>query len=506
MRKEVTDWDLGMKIKVLLTNRSAQLVKPYPESQLREIFGFVKPGSYFNPLYQKRDSEGKRLYSGLYSFLKYDRVPSGLFLAIKDSIEKDYEVKFKIDYARKKPKFKKLKTIGRSDRRYQNKCILAMKKASRVGGIILCATGTGKTYIAGKYFKSLIGTGVFIVDELGLLQQAQEELSLHLGEKVGYIGNMQYKPQRITVATAQTLHRHRQDPKFKKWHKSLDVVIIDELHEMLGKRNHEIVSNIKPKACFGLTATLQLNKKPVRMKAHALSGPVIYKFPLEEGVKKKYLSPGVVIGVTVTKAGHKNLKYWEDYDSVVACNKEFNIMVCKLIRRAHTNGKYILQLVKRPKHVRILSRRLQDIPHGTAHGEVRVRDRLKAKRKFENKKLRLLVANQVFKKGTNIKRVDLILDAANMPSANDAQQKYGRGVRLCDNKRGLIYIDIGFKNPEGVTKNSFNYNRFVPATRKRRNALRKLNIPVYEMDWNGSAREVLEFAERKLTKLLSQGT
>lgn len=96
----------------------------------------------------------------------------------------------------------------------------------------------------------------------------------------------------------------------------------------------------------------------------------------------------------------------------------------------------------------------------------------------------------------------MIIDAANMPSPEDAKQKYGRGVRLCNKKDGLVYIDIGFKNPEGINKKSYSYNRFAKATRIRRRALMQLGIPVYTIKWNGSGTEVVKYALRKLEKEL----
>jgi superfamily II DNA or RNA helicase len=483
-----------MKIRVLLKNRYAEFIRPYPD-ELKDIFSYLAPGSFFNPLVRKH------IWDGKISFLKYDRVPTGLFLEMRDKIEAEWDVKFKIYDERVWPSFHRHR--DESDRPFQNKCVRRMRKASNTGGIILVATGAGKTYIAGKYFAELKGTGVFIVDELGLLQQAQDELSRVLGERVGYIGNMKFKPERITVATAQTLHLHRFDKKFKPWHKTLQVVIIDELHEMMGKRNHAIVSNIKPKVCIGLTATLRLNKKPIRMKAMALTGPVIYKFPLSKGVEKKYMTPGIAVFVEITKPGHSHLQFWEDYDKLVAKSGKFNKIIEKIIKAGVKYDKYILQLLKRPKHVRVVSKRLRRIPHAVAYGAVRVRDRVAAKQQFENKFIRLLIANSVFKKGTNLKRVDMIIDGANMPSQDDAQQKYGRGVRLCANKSGLMYIDIGFKNPDGVNKKSFNYNRFAKATKRRRSALKQLGIPVFTIPWNGSGTEVVKYAMRKLKKELS---
>lgn len=491
-----------MQVRVNLTNRYARFRGPYPKKGFRRLFGYKDPSAYFTPQFRRRDSEGKRIWDGIKTFLAYDRVPAGLFVSLRREIERKWDIDFKVRDLRERPDFDDLDEDYISDRKYQNACVATMRDHSDMGGIIINATGTGKTRIAGMYFKALNGSGVFIVDELGLLDQAQKELEKFLGERVGNIGNMQFKPRRITVATAQTLHRHRHDPKFEPWIKKLDVMIIDEIHDMLGKRNHEIVSSYRPKACFGLTATLQMKKASVRVKAQALTGPLIYTFPLAKGVSEKVLSPGIAVLVRITRGGYPDEDHWTAYDKMIAKSNRYNTVVEKLARVGLQKKKHIMLLVHRPKHVKILSKRFKDVPHKVAKGDVRVRDRILAKEEFESKKLKMLIANQVFKKGTNLKIVDMIIDAASRPSFNDAAQKYGRGVRLCDKKVGLLYFDIGFKNPPDVDHHSFNFNRFAKGGRVRKRSLLSQNIPVYTVDWKDNPKFIVKFAIRKLEQLV----
>jgi superfamily II DNA or RNA helicase len=228
-----------------------------------------------------------------------------------------------------------------------------MVKASNVGGLIINATGTGKTRIAGMYFQRLEGYGVFIVDELTLLDQARKELSKFLGEKVGIIGDMKFKPRRITVATIQTLHKHRYDKGYDKWRRQLEVIFIDEIHLALNRRNLNTVSRIPVKAIFGLTATLELNKKDVRLRATALAGPVIYEYPLDKGVKEKYLTPGVVVGVDIVEdAPDMKMEYRDLYDLMVADNRLWNEVIARLVEVGYEKGKHILVIVERVKHLK----------------------------------------------------------------------------------------------------------------------------------------------------------
>src|SRR5262245_34854775 len=159
------------------------------------------------------------------------------------------------------------------------------------GGLVLSPTGSGKTFIVGMYFKHLVGRGVFIVDELTLLHQAKEELEKVLGERVGTVGESKYRPRRITVATIQTLQLHTGDPEFDEWKSKIRAMVIDEVHLHLNKRTKEVLNDIQPRVVFGLTATLELQKKHIRMAAHAMCGRVIFDYNLKEATEEKFLTP-----------------------------------------------------------------------------------------------------------------------------------------------------------------------------------------------------------------------
>ena len=82
---------------------------------------------------------------------------------------------------------------------------------------------------------------LFVVDQINLLYQTKKEMEMWLSKyagkkvKVGVVGNSKYTPERVTSATIQTLNAHKKDPKFLKWFKSVQVVIIDEVHVQMAQ-------------------------------------------------------------------------------------------------------------------------------------------------------------------------------------------------------------------------------------------------------------------------------
>jgi superfamily II DNA or RNA helicase len=500
---------MGKKIRVVLRNRVATFLRPYPADELLRHYSYSFPGARFSKLFNTfiRDVNDKlvldankkpqRLWDGRIKLLKRDQVSSGLFRALKKEMKEKHGVKFKVTYRRKTVATKEgLK----SDRDYQNRCTRKMLAATqRGGGIVLNATGTGKTYILALYASHIVGKVLFVVNALDLLQQAQKEIQERLGEEVGYVGESIFKAKRVTVATIQTLAAHREDPKFHYWLRDLQVMVLDEVHEMVNKQNKQVVAWIQPLAVFGLTATLQLKKKPVRLQTYELCGPVVFNYPISTSVKEGYTSPGVVLQLALDRPIYKDKRYNEDYDRLVIDDPTKTDLIRRLVQYGYVKGWYMVLLVARRRHLKQLSIILQHIPHATAWGEIAVLNRKAAVDKLELGKIRLIIANQVFKKGINIKRLDFGIDAAEQQSSNDTIQKYGRLTRLHPKKKGFIYIDVGSLR-----------NRFEKATGRRKRAFSAEKIPVKRLVLSIAeaaeitAKEIFTQAQKMLDKELKK--
>lgn len=368
---------------------------------------------------------------------------------------------------------------GKSLRPYQESAVSAMIAAAGTGGIVLCATGSGKTFMCAELFRRLTGNGLMIVDELTLLAQAQKEIADYIQEKVGTAGKSKFEPQRITIATVQTLHKHRQKPVFRKWFQKLDIVVIDEIHVALNKRNIDVVQQVGPKAVFGLTATLEMQKPHVAMPACALAGPVIYEYPIQRGITEGFLSRTIILRIEFQDLLHGPAKGYftkvngkktfvagwtpsAEYRYRIVRNRARNSLIEAAVREAVRRGNRVILLLERLAHLRMLSRRLVDIEHRTLSGEVDSTLRTEAMRLMDAGELPLIIANRVFGKGVNVKTVSVVIDATGLPGRNAAMQRLGRGSRKSAGKTGLIYIDIADRG-----------NKFAGAAQSRKQALKE---------------------------------
>jgi superfamily II DNA or RNA helicase len=483
-------------LRVTLRRRWANFeCEPEDYGRLDALFSYRHPRADFIP--SVRFGE----WDGMIHLMRYSRIAVGLFRDRRADIEKMFRVELTEELA---PHLKFRRKADPSLRPYQKKAVKAMMEASDVGGIILSATGSGKTKLAGSYFKRLIGTGVFVVDELALLEQARQEISRAMdGEPVGVVGKSIFDPQRITVATTQTLNKHRRRRDFRAWFRAIDAMIIDELHVQVNRRNFLTVAKILPRAVFGLTATLQLRKPEVELPAKALCGPVIFTYPIKKGVEEGYLCKGRIFIVPF----HDPLKgmapgYWSvfqgkrifieagspmaEYRRHICKNKARNSLVEKLVR-ANPERRTIV-LVERRLHLQILSKRLADLPHAALSGNVNPSTRFKAMGRMDSGELNLILATRVFAKGVDIKTVDCIIDATGKPSRNNVLQRYGRGVRQAVGKKELLFYDIADRG-----------SGFTDAAWARFRALQETGAPIYRLP--NSSASVLAAAKAGKLKL-----
>lgn len=467
------------KVRVILKNRWALFYcDPEIQIRLKKYFRYQPPGFEWTYGYQNGGD-------GYKNFLLRGRVPSGLFLEQQTAIGKRFDLVVENEIV--SPSFVK-GTIDIRD--YQETGLQAMM-SHPTGGLILSATGTGKTRLAAAYFERLVGRGLFIVDELGLLEQTRLAFSQLLAGEIGVVGRGEFHPERITVATIQTLARHQKETEFKKWFASLTAVIIDELHVALNRRNIDIVSKIKPLSVFGLTGTLEMEKLHARIPAVAIAGPPIFKYSAVKGMADGVLSQGLVVHLEGESPRWHPRDSTEDYRVSIVRNWDRNSCIADLVMEGISRGRRPTVMVEAREHLYILEKIFQGkgVRYRALSGKVKAKDRLHAIELLDRGEISLILATRVFGKGIDAESVDLIIDATGLPSGNNAQQRFGRGTRMSEKTRGktLIHIDISDTN-----------GRFLMNARARKEAFKAAGIPQIVLTWTG-APDILSAAEKKLS-------
>lgn len=225
-----------------------------------------------------------------------------------------------------------------------------------------------------------------------------------------------------------------------------DGVLVSNCHTMLRwlekSKNRAIIDQLKPLAVIGLTATLNLNKQDVAMRAYALAGPVCYEYKYAKGREEGYLTKGNVVQVCIPTAVTDSNDPMEDYRTQAVENYELNAAACDLVEEGSKRGFGVILLTDSISQLHQLSDMLQHVRHSLVHGAIPVLERQKHIRMFEAGKLNVLLASKVFKKGIDLPSADCLIDTANRKSPEDAIQKFGRGARLAKGKRFFLYFDL----------------------------------------------------------------
>lgn len=475
-----------VEIRAVRQGRTVRLTPPYPKELIDKLSSYTLPGVWHMPAYHRRRMVRRkingqwrmvheRVWDGKHHFLKEDTLPLGVFQGIIAEAEKqDCQLRLSSPAVHLQPPYPVVDDP--QSRTYQKEAVSAMLMSlcAGQGGLVLAATGTGKTRLAGQFFRSAANEKhLFIVDELTLLHQAQEELSQAACEKVGLIGESRFEPQRITVATIQTLARHYEEAngEFAAWFQGVTVVVVDEVHVQMNRRNFSVVQKLQPSAIFGLTATLELRKKDVRLRAYALCGPVIYEYPLEAGISQGYLAPLNVILVRYPNED-LGLKYLPGYEESIVGNEDRNRLGAEIATEAIIQGHKVILLVDRIKHLERMAHLLRGFNPEVIWGGKTSSERIEAKAKFESGNSRLIITNRVFEKGIDIRSVTVGIDMAAMKSKVKAVQKLGRLARRSEGKKYALYFDIQDQGRDVKGKPG----RFETAANSRRRAYHRAGL------------------------------
>jgi superfamily II DNA or RNA helicase len=466
--------------------------KPYPQDEFKQQMSFRVKGYRFIPAVKNG------MWDGYVSMLKRHTIPTGLYRAIKPELERDHGIEFAESILWNEPP--DWKRTWTSDRAWQNECAAAMIESMPTGGgTIIAATSAGKTAMAALFYSMVEGRHLFVVDQVKLLYQAQADISEYLKEPVGIIGNSEFAPGRVTVATIQTLRSWSKQAKFMAYAGGkLETTIVDEVHTQLASSNFDVVTALRPKARFGLTATLQMDEREVWLKVSSFSGPVIYTYNIVRGIAEGILahsqyhqirfapevSPSQIkvnrdaIKIATEHSGiaPERLDAWQEN---VLNHREKARALRWLVRGFLSRNRYIVILADKHAHIDQITRVLHEFDPMVITGKIKRTAADESIEAFEQGKNRLIIASRVFNKGISIKRIDTIINVGEIEDANTIVQQIGRELRLHDDKNGAIFVDLGTAT-----------GRYRETAQNRLDSVKAAGIPTTLWNWERQRSDI----------------
>lgn len=183
-----------------------------------------------------------------------------------------------------------------------NKVIEAVLRG-RKKMLVVCATGTGKTYEAFQIIWRLWKSGLkkrvlFLADRNSLIDQTMNQDFAPFGENMTKFDNSRFDiAHPIYLSTYQQLITTR-DGQIEYHYKKFpcdffDLVIVDECHRSSANQDsswHEILDYFSDATQIGMTATPKDDADPNRSNI-AYFGEPIYTYSLKQGIEDGFLAP-----------------------------------------------------------------------------------------------------------------------------------------------------------------------------------------------------------------------
>jgi len=327
-------------------------------------------------------------------------------------------------------------------------------------GLVVMATGTGKTFLSAFDFAQLDGQrALFVAHRQEILDQAADTWRrVHPDRTIGRMVGADRTPDAdLLFASVQTLSRAEHLRTFDPTH--FDYVVIDEFHHAAASSYRKLLAHFTPRFLLGLTAT------PDRMDGAALlelcgDNPVA-RIGLVEGIQRGRLVPFAYHGVADTL----------DFATIPWRSGRFD--AAELTARSNTRARADQALREYRKHApdgrrctlvfccsvahadymaAFLSE--HGVPCVAVHSQPSSAPRADSLRRLASGDLEAICAVDVFNEGVDIPDVNVIVMLRPTDSPIVFLQQLGRGLRpgRTLDKPALVVVDFIGNHRSFLTK------------------------------------------------------
>lgn len=327
------------------------------------------------------------------------------------------------------------------------------RKLGNRKGLVVAATGTGKTYLAAmdikNFFEKKEKKFLFLAHREELLENAIlvcKKIMKITENKIGRIfGGKKEIEKKIVFATVQSLQNNYLE--FSKNY--FDYIVIDEFHHSSAKSYTKIINYFNPKFLLGLTAT------PERMDGKDILELCDYNLVGEMGLKRAMeqdlIAPFHYFGINdetfdYEKIPYKNGKYQEDILVKNLSNNKRVDYIIEKIKKIGFDGKNMscIAFCENINHANFMNENFNKNGYISEILTSRTSkfEREKILENFKNKKIEILCVVDILNEGIDIPNINLLLFLRPTFSSTIFTQQIGRGLRKCENKDFVTIIDF----------------------------------------------------------------
>lgn len=327
-----------------------------------------------------------------------------------------------------------------------------LRQSGKQKGLIISATGTGKTYLGAFDVRSFSPKRfLFVAHREQILQKSLESFYKVIGGNRAdygiYSGNNRAGlDKKYVFATVQTLSKPENLALFSK--DAFDYILFDEAHHLGASMHQRIFEYFTPKFCLGMTATPE---RTDNFNVYKLFNyDIAYEIRLQDALEENMLCPFYYYGVEDYELDGeviddttdlKRLVSKERVDYIVKQTKYYGYSGDKLhglifcSRKEEAKELAVLMSQKGYKSVAL-----------TGEDSIARRDEVVAQ--LENGEIDYIVTVDIFNEGIDIPCVNQVVMLRNTESSIVFVQQLGRGLRKFKDKEYVTIIDFigNYKN------------------------------------------------------------
>ncbi|AXI10971.1 DUF3427 domain-containing protein [Oceanobacillus zhaokaii] len=331
------------------------------------------------------------------------------------------------------------------------KQIQAVRDAGHDKGLVISATGTGKTYLSAFDVRRFAPKKMlFIVHREQILNKAKSDFQRIMGGQTkdfGILsGSNKQTDARYLFATIQTISKLETLNQFDP--EEFDYILIDEVHKAGAKSYLSVIEYFQPKFLMGMTATPERTDD---FNIYELFDyHIAYEIRLQEALEEDMLCPFHYFGVT-------DLEYDGEIinDATILSNlvteERVNHIIDKINYYGFSGDRVRgLMFCSRKEEASKLSSALNEKGFRTVAltGDNSQEERIHQVDRLENGAIDYILTVDIFNEGIDIPSINQVVMLRQTQSSIIFIQQLGRGLRKHDTKDFVTIIDFigNYKN------------------------------------------------------------
>jgi len=331
---------------------------------------------------------------------------------------------------------------------HQAEALVALSKAREEGltkGLVVLATGMGKTYLAAFDVASFNAQKVlFIAHREEILLQAEASfLKILPNKKVGrYSGKQKDEEYDLLFASVQTIGQLAHLNKFTP--DAFDYLVVDEFHHAAANGYQRLLQHFTPDFMLGLTATPNRTDGSDILKL--CDNNLIYRQDLFDGVKAQVLCPFSYYGIFDKEVDYEHLP-WRNgkFDPEKLSNKLATKGRSKHVLKEwqQKSQQVTLAFCVSRKHADYMADYFNE--HGVKAASVHsdsALTRSEALEQLSSGDISVLFSVDLFNEGMDLPQIDTVMLLRPTESNILFLQQMGRGLRQSEGKDRLVILDF----------------------------------------------------------------